>query len=262
MNRDLFIAGRFCFILLTAGGLVLTVLASEPSTILPSTNASTDTVVVAQRTRSLGEAELKDLLTATLQREHVRDRGELELRFTRSWIPITVPAEPLTVNILELPSSGVSLNFIVRFELRTADRILGTWQVPLQAHIWREIWVARSPLKRGQLLTEADRAKERRDVLVLRDSCLEDIPDESLYEMAEAVPSGAPLYVNSVKLRRLVRRGQTAEALVQDGAMSVSLKVEVLEDGVLGQFIRVRNLQSRREFRGKVENEQTVLVSL
>jgi flagella basal body P-ring formation protein FlgA len=104
--------------------------------------------------------------------------------------------------------------------------------------------------------------KERRDVLVLRDACLEDVPDESRSEIAEALSAGAPLYVSSVKLRRLVRRGQVAEAVVQDGVMSVSLKVEVLEDGVLGQFIRVRNPQSKREFRGKVENEQTVLVGL
>jgi flagella basal body P-ring formation protein FlgA len=251
----------FLFAFLTTGGFALTSLAGEPSGILSSTNAAIETVA-APRTRSLNEAELKDLLTATLQREHVRDRGELELRFTRAWASVTVPAGPLTMNILELPSAGVSLNFIVRFELRTADQIIGTWQVPLQAHVWRDIWVARSPLKRGQLLSEADRAKERRDVLALRDACLEDVPDGFLYEIAETLPAGAPLYVNSVKLRRLVRRGQVAEAVVQDGAMSVSLKVEVLEDGVLGQFIRVRNLQSRREFRGKVENEQTILVGL
>lgn len=261
MKKSILITRYFLVTILTTGGFALTGLASEPSETLSSTNAAID-AVAASRTRSLNEAELKDLLTATLQREHVRGRGELELRFTRSWAPVTVPAGPLTMNILELPSAGVSLNFIVRFELRTAGQIIGTWQVPLQAHVWRNIWVARSPLKRGQLLSEADRAKERRDILALRDACLENLPDEFLYEIAETLPAGAPLYANSVKLRRLVRRGQVAEAVVQDGAMSVSLKVEVLEDGVLGQFIRVRNLQSRREFRGKVENEQTILVGL
>lgn len=252
-----------CFLvaILTTGGLVFTSLASEPSGTLPSTNAASDSIA-APRTRSLAEAELKDLLTAALQRDRVRDRGELELRFTRAWSPVAVPEGETTVNILELPSTGVGPNFIVRFELRVAGQVIGTWQAPLQAHVWRDIWVARSPLKRGQLLSESDRVKERRDVLVLRDACLEDVPDESRSEIAEALSAGAPLYVSSVKLRRLVRRGQVAEAVVQDGVMSVSLKVEVLEDGVLGQFIRVRNPQSKREFRGKVENEQTVLVGL
>jgi flagella basal body P-ring formation protein FlgA len=40
------------------------------------------------------------------------------------------------------------------------------------------------------------------------------------------------------------------------------MKVEVLEDGVPGQVIRIRNPQTRRELRGKVQNEQTVVVSL
>jgi flagella basal body P-ring formation protein FlgA len=38
------------------------------------------------------------------------------------------------------------------------------------------------------------------------------------------------------------------------------VKAEALEDGVPGQIVRVRNLQSRREFKGKVQDEQTVLV--
>jgi flagellar basal body P-ring formation protein FlgA len=252
-----------CLILaaLTGGGFALQALASEPSAISLATNATVNANAV-RRTHSLNEAELKDLLTAALQRDRVRDRGELELRFTRPWSPVTVPDEPVTVSILDMPTAGVSPNFIVRFELRTSERIIGTWQMPVQAHIWREVWVARSPLKRGQLLSDVDRVKERRDMLAMRDACLADVADESLYEIAEAVPAGAPLYVSSAQLRRLVRRGQVAEAVVQDGAMLISLKVEVLEDGVLGQFVRVRNPQSKREFRGRVQNEQTILVSL
>jgi flagella basal body P-ring formation protein FlgA len=42
----------------------------------------------------------------------------------------------------------------------------------------------------------------------------------------------------------------------------ISLKVEPLEDGVLGQTVRVRNPINRRELNGKVENEQTILITL
>jgi flagella basal body P-ring formation protein FlgA len=44
--------------------------------------------------------------------------------------------------------------------------------------------------------------------------------------------------------------------------MMITLKVEVLEEGVTGQMVRVRNLQSRRELRGKVEDEQTIAIPL
>jgi flagella basal body P-ring formation protein FlgA len=238
---------------LLGGGFTSPVLAIEPSAI---------PAPAAAPTRPLAEADVKELLVSVLQREHVQDKGELELRFTRAWQPITVPDEPITLKVLELPTAGVTPNCIIRFELSTATRVLGVYQMPVAAQVWREIWVARSPLKRGELLATCDRTKERRDVLLLRDAVVADDADGAMIELAENLSAGAPLVQRSVKLRTLVRRGQTAEALVRDDALTVSLKVEVLEDGVLGQQVRVRNLQSKREFRGKVQDEKTILVSL
>ena len=217
-------------------------------------------VRIARRARTFKEPELLELLTARLQRDHVGERGELELRLMRPWTPVPVPDGPLDFRILELPSIGVSPNFIARFELSAGQEQIGAWQVLVQAKIWRDVWVARSALKRGQLLSESDLARERRDVLALRDLLPSDF--ESLLELCENVPAGTPLSARSVRLRPLVRRGQMADALVQDGALMMLLKVEVLENGLAGQIVRVRNLQSRREFRGKVQNEQTILVSL
>jgi len=244
MKRTRFLTMWFVLIL-TRGGLILTSsLATEPSAVLFS------------------EPELKTLLTTTLQQEYVRDQGELELTLTRSWSAITVSNGPLTLKVLELPTLGVTASFIVRFELRAGDTSFGVWQMPVTAHVWREVWVARSNLRRGQPLPETDRTRERRDVLALRDAYLGDETDEARLEMAENVTAGSPLLTRQLRPRTIVRRGQVAEAVVRDGAMAVSLKVEVLEDGSIGQQVRVRNLQTKREFRGKVENEGTISVCL
>src|SRR5690606_35842086 len=97
---------------------------------LASTNwIGGDRVRVGRRTRSLDELELKDLLLDALQAEVVRDRGELELRFYRAWNSITVPDEPLALRIVDLPATGPSANFIVRFELWAGEERLGDYQV-------------------------------------------------------------------------------------------------------------------------------------
>jgi flagella basal body P-ring formation protein FlgA len=44
--------------------------------------------------------------------------------------------------------------------------------------------------------------------------------------------------------------------------MVISLKVEALEDAVPGQTLRVRNPRTRREFRARVQDEQTVILFL
>ncbi len=219
-------------------------------------------VRVVRLARPLAEAEIREQLTAALQREFVRDKGELELRLTRPWLPVTIPDELYTVKILDAPASGVSGSFIVRFELQTPREKLGPWQAPLSAKVWREVWVARSALRREMIFSDADVTRDRRDVLGLREPPFAVAEAGAEFEIAENVTAGSPVYARAVRLRPVVQRGQLVDAQVRDGAMMISLRVEVLESGAPGQTVRVRNPQSKREFRGKVKDEQTIIVAL
>jgi flagella basal body P-ring formation protein FlgA len=221
-----------------------------------------DRVRISRRTRALGEAELLELLTSTLQQDTVRDRGELELRFGRPWTPVQIPDEPFLLKVTELPSLGVTPNFIARFELVGGRERLAEWQAVLQARVWREVLVARSTLKRGQALATSELGVERRDVLALREPLELGARADTSLELVEMIPPGSPLTARSVRTRPLVTRGRLVDAVLQDGALNITLKVEVLEDGQAGQMVRVRNPLSRRELSGKVMNEQTVQLPL
>ncbi|MBI3414278.1 MAG: flagellar basal body P-ring formation protein FlgA [Verrucomicrobia bacterium] len=220
-----------------------------------------DRVRVTRRARTLDEAEIKQLLTVALQKEVTRDKGEVELRFARPWPTATIADDSFVLNFLDLPTSGPTPSMTLRFELRHGRELLGTWQVAAHVYIWREVWVAQTVLKRGELLSESNLTRQRRDVLVLRDA-LGALPASVSLELAENIQEGAPLLTRSVRPRPVIRRGDLIEASLQDGLLEVSLRVEVLEDGVAGQIIRVRNPQSKREFRGKVQNEQSILIAL
>ena len=224
--------------------------------------AGAESVRVTRRMRPLEEAEALSLLTTQLQQDMVRDRGELEIRLTRPWVPVSIPDEPLTVRVSDLPASGIGSTMTLRLELRTARETVGSWQLMVQARIWAEVWVAHSPLQRGQPLRDADIAKERRDLLLLRQPLANVSTGDDSVEIGESVNAGQPLLARAIRLRPVVYPGRTADATVLDGSMSITIKVEVLEAGAPGQMVRVRNLKSKREFRGKVQNEQTILVSL
>lgn len=239
-------------------------LHAEPSNspALSATSESVAAVPAAPVMRPFSESDFLQLLTATLQNDYVKDKGDLELRLNRPWVTQNVPDEPLSIKVLDMPANGVTPTFIIRFELCTDSKVLGTWQCSVQARVWRDVWVARSALKRGQLVIDADIDRQRRDVLTVRDSLADFAPGDSTLEMAEPLQSGSPLLARSIKVRPVIRRGQAADALVQDGPLSITMKVEALEDGAPGQIIRARNYQTRRDLRGKVLNEQTILLSL
>jgi flagella basal body P-ring formation protein FlgA len=222
-----------------------------------------DGIRITRRSRSLDEREALQLLTLVLQQQYVKDLGELELRLSRPWLSTTVPDEAFSLKVLEIPTSGVAPMFIVRFELETSNgEHFGSWQACVQAKVWREVWVAGSPLKRGDLLRGADVSRERRDMLLCREPLANITDDDRSLEFSQSVQAGAPIVARMLRPRAIVHRGQSMAAVVQDGALMITLKVEALEDGAAGQVIRVRNPLSRRDLRAQVLDEQNVRVSL
>ena len=219
-------------------------------------------VGVTRRIRFFEESDLVDLLTATLQKEFVKGRGELELHLTRPWGRPQVPDEPLSLKVGELPAAGIVPNFVVDFVLWNGKERVGNWQVAVQAAIWHDIPVAHSTLQRGELLKDADVSMERGDLLVQRDVFPNFPTTDTALELSETVAAGKPILNRSVRVRPLIRRGQMVEAIFQDGTLGISLMVESLQDGLCGQMVRVRNPKTQRELDGKVENEKTIRIIL
>ena len=217
---------------------------------------------ISRRARPLASPEMLELLVAELNKTVVKDKGELELNLTRPWTPALVPDEPLTVRIMDLPASGLSANFILHFELWTGKELIGKWHLAAQARLWREIPIVQTATVRGELVRDADVTLERRDLLVNRDAFLDFPTDNNSLEFTENIPPGRPILNRSMKMRPAIRRGKIVEGVFQDGGLNIALKVEALEDGLLGQVVRVRNPKTKRELSGKVQNEQTILISL
>jgi flagella basal body P-ring formation protein FlgA len=234
--------------------------ASAPD--LATNFSGADSIRISRRTRSFGEPEMLALLTATLQREVVKDKGELELNFEQPWTAQNLPDEPLTLRILELPTAGVTPSFIVRFEVRTAHESIVMFQTSVQAHVWRDVWFAHTAINRGELTDTADIARERRDVLNIREALANFSINDPAFEFAESVTAGTPLLARVLKPKAVIHRGQTTNAVLEDGALSITVKVTALEDGAPGQIIHFRNPTSSRSLTGKVLNEQTILISL
>ena len=221
------------------------------------------TVQITRRMRLLPASEILQSISEALQKEFVRDQGELELRFSRPWTAVPIADEPYETRCIDVPAAGLAPSMFLRFELISGAETLGAWQSPMEARLWRKVWVAREPLKRGAALSASDISLERRDVLrTPRDLLPETFDVERGWQIADQVNPGQILMKRVVQLRVVVQKGQMVDALLKDGALSIAIKAEVLDPGAPGQIIRVRNPNSRRELRGKVINEQTVQLLL
>ena len=202
------------------------------------------------------------MIHAHLLKHLVRDSGELEIRFLRPWTPVSIADEVYSLRVADLPQGGLAPAIQLRFELAKDQEILGVWQTGLDVRLYRSVWVAQQQLRRGDPVSETEFTRERRDVLRTRDLLPEDTDLSRGWLMVDNLNPGQPLLRRSLQLRSVVQRGQMVDAFLKEGQISISLKAEVLDSGVPGQFIRLRNPVSRRELRGKVINEQIVQIQL
>ncbi len=241
---------------------ISTLLATAAPNMVTTNWTGADTVHVVRRSRTLNEADAIALLTTTLQQNYVKDRGELELTFTQPWDAPVLPDEPLTVKILELPTAGVTPSFIARFQLCTATETVGTWEVTLRAHVWRDVWVAHSDLQRGELIADADLTRDRRDILGLHEPLADFSAGDTTLQITDSVTVNNMLLAHDVKLRNVIHRGQIADAVLEDGTLNIMMKVEAMQDGAPGEVIHARNTTSQHDLTGKVVDDHTIVITL
>ena len=216
-------------------------------------------VVVAKNDGTLSAeafiAELEKELAARLS-----IKGDIKLSLTRPWQPMKLPGGDFAVAITEMPSGGLSGTFSLRVKVSSGSELIGDWQVPVAAQLWQEVWVATSRIDRGQALSTAFLAIQKVDVLRERSPLVSAETDPSLLDLVTSVAAGRPLTRRDVIGRPVIRKGQVVEVVAQNGMLAISMKALALENGAMGEQIKLRNLESRREINGEVINENKVQI--
>jgi flagella basal body P-ring formation protein FlgA len=201
-------------------------------------------------TADLPAAALRTALLADVSSQlaaHFRADGDLQLESVR---PISLPAAtaPLPVEVVEFPAALAS-SMIVRVRVGAADPVEHT--LVLRAQLSREVWATRAPSEReaafdaSQLDTRRADVLRERDTIAITESCAD-------YTFNRAVPAGRILTWRDVSRRALVRRGQVIEVSAVDGTLSITMKALAMENGAAGETVKVRNLDSKKEFNALV----------
>lgn len=214
--------------------------------------------------RDQGFATLEsDAFVAEVERElaaRLSIKGQLKLALTRPWQPVKLPAADFAVAIVDMPTKGLSGTFFLRVKVSSGRELIGDWQVPFAAQLWQDVWVATSRLDRGQAITSALVSAQQVDVLRERSPLVLAEVDPASLDLVTSVAAGRPLTRRDVIARPVVRKGQVVEVVAQSGMLAISMKAMALESGAMGDQIRLRNLENRREINGEVINENKVQI--
>lgn len=122
-----------------------------------------------------------------------------------------------------------------------------------------QVVVAKNKLNRGQILAPDNLKIELREVTTLK-SPFARIEDLTSLRASTFIREGDIVTSKMVETPPLIERGQTITILVEEGPVSITTLGKSLSDGMKGEVLRARNLDSKKEITARVFDEKTVIV--
>lgn len=213
-------------------------------------------VVVTRAFREVTTDELELALASFLERE---DR-QIDVKKLVVERPVRIPPDSDGVEVVAL-SAAQPGRFGVDFRSRTASDEV-RFQLRAIGDEWRLMPVAAKPLKRGEVVSgEAVELMKMSSSVVGRDT-VENISDIVGHAVTRDLGQGELFRVATLSIPPVVRAGARVTLLVKHGRLEASATGVALENGGIGQEIKVRNDVSKRMITGKVVEEGLVSVEV
>ncbi len=250
MNSHRFISILLC--VLGAGPCL------APAQSMPPTPPSVSAEALQKSASTDSERMLADLardLTGRFQLD-----GQLHLEMVRPWTAPENFQSPFRISVLEAPS-GLASSVILRVRVQDAKDAQVDTTFVLRAQLLREVWVTRGAIQHGAAFDPAELDTRTIDVLRERDTvAVADATTDLTF--SHGVNGGRIVTWRDVAKRALVRKGEVIQVSAVDGALSISMKALAMENGGAGESIRVRNIESKKEFTAEVVGNARAQVRL
>jgi flagellar basal body P-ring formation protein FlgA len=198
----------------------------------------------------------QDQLLADLTRqltERFQTRGDLQLDLNRPWAPLSLPAGSAEVVVVDWPVRLTS-SLLLQVRLQSGGQTLGNFSLMVKAQLFRDVWVTRAPIERGVGFDPNQLDTRRVDVLQQRDTVPTD-SSETDFTYVTNVPAGRLLVWRDLTRRSLIRKGQIVEVSAIDGTLTITTKALAMENGAAGDTVRLRNIESKKDFSALVVAE-------
>jgi flagella basal body P-ring formation protein FlgA len=206
---------------------------------------------------TLPNADLQSRLETLLAGEPMGNRIERHATILRAPKVITLPRGEREVGLhfVGLKRSGkVPLELRIGREGKVLRKIPVTADIRLKA----PVAVVKTLVKRGEILTATHLAEEVREVTLASPGALPTLEQCLGKQAAMTLAPGRVVTLHLIDIPPLVRKGENAALIWQQGAVQVSVDAVVRRNGHGGEIIPVYNPANRKMVRALVQGNGTL----
>lgn len=237
--------------------MMLKLAGIDPASVSMSDSAST------RVTRASQKVSGEDLAAAAKAAVEAAWQGveRIECDVLRDPADVTVGAGALELSsalTAALRPGMVSVPVEVRVDGQK-ERVIS---VPVRLRAMSQVVVLARAAARGQMLSPEDLTVEERDVAGSTSDLVSDIATAAGLRAKRAAPAGAVLRQSDLEVIPLVHRSGPVIIVASSGRVTVRTGGQALEDGLLGQVVKVRPEYSKESISAKVVGEGRVEIAL
>ena len=206
-------------------------------------------------------ADLEPLYRETIIKKAPWHEDQMEITGVKAYPPrIWVPEGVVSYEVSRISSRRFLGKVAIAVTVRVNDVPARNIRVCGKVEAYRDVLCAARDLRRGDIIHASSLTTAKMPISRIRNRIL-DTPG-SLIGMAvrHAVRAGQPLSSNLVAPPVVVKRGAKVTILAQSPTLTIRVPGRAVEQGAAGDFIRVKNLQSRKEILAQVRDNRTVTV--
>ncbi len=122
--------------------------------------------------------------------------------------------------------------------------------VPVTISVYGKVMVASHQLQRGSILTAADIKLSRNNLANLSYGYYETLSNGIGMKLKRRISAGTVLTPAMLTKPRIITRGQKVTIVAQSGSMLVRVNGKALDNGAIGDRIKVINIKSRKKLEG------------
>jgi flagella basal body P-ring formation protein FlgA len=161
------------------------------------------------------------------------------------------------------PTRSGRLSGYMRIPVRVVSntgQVILTEEVPVFISVRRPVVVTVHTFKSGMVVGPSDIRTTKMDVASTPENAFSNPKQILGLQVISDLAADTVLTPWMVRAVPVVTKGQPVVLLVQNGNVELELKAIALQDGALGEKIRVRTASSQKELTGEVLNEKTVKI--
>lgn len=220
--------------------------------------ASVQAESIQQQIIGTSQAFLEQATADYLASNNIIGRHSVTIGRLDPRLRLPVCAIPLQAS-LESPAQPVGR---VTVRVRCDSNAPWTIFVPGQVNLYRDVVVAVRSLSRNSIVQAADVQLAERDVSSLRQGYLLDLNNVIGQQVTRPVRPNQVIATHALKAAATISKDDEVVISARGNSMSVRMPGVALEEGAMGQQIRVRNSRSQRVIRARVTAPGQVEVAM